>query len=205
MALAKAMRGPRVTITADKLTGSKRSWFTKLLQSADKYPREVRDEDVVAVQRIMQRSGFAGISKEVIRDAIHEVAKMNAFHPVRDYLNDLIWDGVPRIHNWLYRYFGAGISNEGWPGEKAQSVLADRYHAAVGRIWLVSQVARVVEPGCKADMVIIIQGLQGSLKSSAIRIMGDEWFSDSMPDIRTKDALLHLRVRLKMAIREQFA
>jgi predicted P-loop ATPase len=162
-------------------------------KSADKYPREVRDEDVVAVQRIMQRSGFAGISKEVIRDAIHEVAKMNAFHPVKDYLNDLVWDGVRRIHNWLHRYFGAGTSNGGWKPGDAGSALADPYHAAVGRIWLVSQVARIMEPGCKADMVVIIQGLQGSLKSSAIRIMGDEWFSDSMPDIRTKDALLHLR------------
>jgi hypothetical protein len=58
-----------------------------------------------------------------------------------------------------------------------------------------SIVARIFEPGCKADYVLILQGPQGDLKSEVFHILGGEWFSDSFQDIRSKDASQHLRGR----------
>ena len=83
-----------------------------------------------------------------------------------------------RADQWLSRYLGAEPSE---------------YHAAIGRMFLIAMAARVLEPGCKADYVVILQGPQGELKSAACRVLGGEWFSDSMPDIRSKDASQHVR------------
>jgi predicted P-loop ATPase len=88
-------------------------------------------------------------------------------------------DGVPRVDTWLTSYLGSENS---------------AYTRAIGRMFLVSMIARVEDPGCKADYMIIFEGGQGTLKSTACAILGGRWFSDSMPDVRVgKDASQHMR------------
>jgi hypothetical protein len=110
-----------------------------------------------------------------IQGAVEIVASDHSFHPVRDYLDGLQWDGIGRLDEWLTLYLGA-----------AQTDL----NRAIGSRWMISGAARAYEPGSKADHVLILEGRQGQGKSSAFRVLGGPFYSDDMPDLSTKDASL---------------
>ena len=105
--------------------------------------------------------------------AAQTIALEMPYHPVRAYLKGLQWDGVPRLHNWLCTYL---------------SVPDTQYSRSVGKKWLLSAVARVYLPGCKADAVLVLEGAQGRGKSTALSILAGPWFTDRLSDIRSKDA-----------------
>ena len=143
--------------------------------------RPLRDDDVTAVQETLQRWGLREAGKDTVHQAVDLIAKERAFHPVGDWLAGLIWDGMARVDGWLARYLGTENDTEG-------------YHCAIGRMFLVQMVARIFEPGCQADYMLILEGAQGELKSSACKLLAGEWFSDHLPDLRTadKDVAQHL-------------
>jgi predicted P-loop ATPase len=107
---------------------------------------------------------------------------------VRDYLDRLEWDGVSRLETFFGVYFRAEQTG---------------YGAAIGRMFLIAMVARIYEPGCKADYMVILEGDQGLRKSTACRVLaGDAWFSDSLPDIGNKDSMQHLRGKWLIEVAE---
>ncbi|MCK1996813.1 virulence-associated E family protein [Psychrobacillus psychrodurans] len=112
-----------------------------------------------------------GVGK--IADVLGGVMRSNTFHPVRDYLNGLEWDGAERIDRMLIDYLGAEES---------------KYVMAVTRKVLVAAVARVMNPGCKFDYMLTLVGPQGLGKSMVWDRLGQEWFSDSMTSIHGKEA-----------------
>ena len=116
----------------------------------------------------------------LMREAFCAAARRRAYHPIRDYLRGLRWDGVPRADSLLLRYAGC-----------ADTPL----HRAIGRRWLRSCVARVLKPGCKVDTVLILVGRQGAGKSSFFRAMMPvrEWFSDTPIDFTHKDAYAQMQ------------
>ena len=140
-------------------------------------PREVDDVVGLRVAAWLQDAGLQ-VSLAVAQGAIAETADRNQYHPVRDYLDGLAWDGVPRIDTWLIDYFGA----EDTP-----------LHRAVAAKFLLSMVARVRRPGCKVDTVLILEGAQGRMKSSAFAALAGAWFIDHMPDLHDKAALEQLQ------------
>jgi predicted P-loop ATPase len=155
------------------------------------FPRPITDTDVVKVQEWMQEAGIRRISKDAVGDAMRLCAEERAFHPVRDYLNDLKWDAVPRLDSWLATYLGT----ESTP-----------YSSAIGRMFLISMVARIFHPGCKVDYMLVLEGSQGALKSSACSTLGNIWFSDAMPDVSVgKDAQQHLRGKWLIEVAEMHA
>lgn len=125
----------------------------------------------------LQKHGIA-VSSMVASQAIQLVASDHPYHPIRDYLDSLDWDGQPRLENWLSEYLGVERS---------------AYSIAIGVKWLVSACARVYQPGCKADHLLILEGPQGALKSSALRVLGGRFFSDDVTDLGTKEAALQCR------------
>ena len=151
-------------------------------------PRNFCDADTSQVQEWMQRAGLPKIGRETVHQAIDLRARERGFHPVREYLEALSWDGVPRLSDWLYRYMRTARSD---------------YTARIGRMFLISCVARVFQPGCKADYVLVFEGKQGLGKSQASSIIGGKWYSDSLPDVtRDKDAAQHLRGKWIIEISE---
>jgi predicted P-loop ATPase len=146
-------------------------------------PRPWTDEDTIVLQRFIQRYIIPKIGRDRIEAVVAQHGKHRcAFHPVRDYLQSLEWDRKPRLDTWLVVYFGANRQ----PPE---------YLAAVGKAWLVSAVARIFEPGCQADNALVLEGSQGTYKSTALRTLaGTPYFSDSLSaDLSHKDARDHLR------------
>jgi predicted P-loop ATPase len=146
-------------------------------------PRLWTDADTATLQTYIQQRHIPKIAREKIDSIVSMHAQQHyGFHPVRDYLQSLSWDGAPRLNTWLTVYLGA------------DSQPAD-YLAAVGPAWLISAVARIFKPGCQADCALVLEGSQGIRKSTALRVLsGDAYFSDSLPaDLAHKDARDHLR------------
>lgn len=116
---------------------------------------------------IDERFGFRP-SLEFFTKVVMDEARSAAFHPVRDYLDGLRWDGVPRVDAWLSAY---GRAND------------DDYTRAVGALVLVAAVRRVRRPGVKFDEMLVLESPQGTNKSSALRVLAvrDEWFVDDLP------------------------
>lgn len=153
-------------------------------------PRHIKDADILAIQEELQIVGLRRIAKATVQDAVQLAAEQDRFHPVRDYLSSLQWDGVQRIRGWLGKYLGVEGSD---------------YSDQIGELFLIAMVARQFSPGCKADYMLILEGPQGALKSSACRILAGEWFSDNLPDLSRGDAVrlsMHLRGKWLIEIAE---
>jgi len=108
-----------------------------------------------------------------VRDAIDVVLQRHTFHPVRDYLEPLVWDGDFRIDTLLIDYFGADDSE---------------YVRAAMRKTMVGAVARVFEPGCKFDYMLVLKSEQGYKKSTFFNILAGEFFSDTFTTMQGKEA-----------------
>ena len=129
---------------------------------------ELTDAKAIRLRFLIQEMfGFLP-SKQLFEDVLTDIAHQNSYHPVRDYLDGLKWDGVPRIDNWLPVYAGA----EDTP-----------FNRSVGRIFLVAGVRRIRQPGAKYDTMLVFESGQGKDKSKALRALAtkDEWFTDNLP------------------------
>jgi putative DNA primase/helicase len=135
------------------------------------------------------------------KDAVVAVAKRRTVHPIRDYLEGVVWDGRPRLDMWLYHYLGAVDEVDALELEDAAARGAHdqaqerriRYLALVGAQWLISAVARVMKPGCQADHVLILEGPQGLGKSTVYRILAGEWVTDSPVELGSRDGMEQIR------------
>lgn len=95
------------------------------------------------------------------------VGHHNRRHPVKQWLDTLAWDSFPRLANLMPDGFGCE---------------RNAYSEAVGRCWLIAMIARIYAPGCQADNMPVFEGSQGIFKSSAMRILGGNWFMESHVD-----------------------
>lgn len=119
------------------------------------------------------------IPSKLAAEAAEMMAKDTPIHPVREYLDSLKWDGEPRVDGWLTRYMGCADTP---------------YVKSVAAKWLISAVARVMEPGCQADYTLVFEGSQGKKKSTALRVLcGSQWFTDDLSDVGTKDSAMQLQ------------
>jgi len=152
------------------------------------YPRPIIDEDITSIREWLQLAGLPHVSTETAHQAVELVAREHSFHPVREYLDSLKWDGRERLDRWLTDCLG---------------VAKTEYAMAVGRMFPIGMVARIYQPGCQADYMLILEGKQGLKKSTSCRVLAGEWFSDSLVEnVASKDAALHLRGKWLVEIAE---
>jgi predicted P-loop ATPase len=131
------------------------------------------EHSAVALQLWMQRSvKLAKMPLHVVRDAVGNYARTRKRHPVREMIDAYAWDGVDRVSTWLTRAF---------------EVESSPYASAVGRIWLVSMIARVYEPGCQLRTMVVLEGEQNSGKTKACSILAGDWHSECLESMATKD------------------
>lgn len=119
---------------------------------------------------------ISGMQK--IYDALESVLEANKYHPIRDYLNGVKWDGTERLDTLFIDYLGAPDT------ELTRAMTRKAFTAAV---------ARVMQPGTKFDYVITIIGTQGIGKSTILKKMGRDWFSDSFMKVDGKEAMEQLQ------------
>lgn len=127
--------------------------------------------DDEAVRRLWflmpERFGFQP-GKDFFWEAVLDIAARESFHPVREYLSALRWDGKSRLDNWLVSYGGAPDTP---------------YVKAAGATTLIAAVRRARQPGVKFDEMLVLEGEQGTGKSTALSVLAGNpaWFSDSCP------------------------
>lgn len=107
------------------------------------------------------------------------LAGFSRYNPVNEFLDELTWDGKKRIDTWLIDYLGVDDV---------------AFNRAVSKLVLLAAVRRARKPGSKFDQVLILEGPQGSGKSSALQILGGEWHSDAdLGRVETKEASIALQ------------
>ena len=144
-------------------------------------PRSVTDTDATKIVQWLERNHGLRVRKDMVCDVVALIADREQFHPVRDYLAGLKWDGVPRIETWLTTYLGVPDS--------PMARLA-------GPWWLVQAVKRILVAGAKADYVLVLEGKQGAGKSTLLEALCADpvWFQDSHIDMSGgKDGPIGLR------------
>lgn len=138
--------------------------------------RNVTDDELLFIKRYFVEHHKLDFQKGTLIEAVRSVALFNQFHPVRETLQALKWDGTKRIDNWLSRYLGADEND---------------YTKAVGKKFLLAAVTRIFEPGTKFDTMMVLEGKdQGKGKSTVLDILSRGWFIDNISDFHSKDTLL---------------
>jgi Virulence-associated protein E len=153
-------------------------WDDELV-GVEKLPRKITGADAGRLSAWLGWRSHMIVNSAICREALAIAAERAPFDRVREYLESLLaWDGQRRIATWLIKHAGADDT---------------KYVRAVSGRWLISAVARTLEPGCKVDTMLILHGPQGIKKSTLLRILaGPEFFSDGMPPVDTKDAKIHV-------------
>ena len=159
-------------------------------------PRDLRDDDYSQTQVWLNKNGFPTVGREPVISAVNLACRDAIISPVRHYLESLTFDpdnDQALLANWLEDYLGVETKIE----------CERKYVQAIATKSLVQAVARAFAPGCKADSVPILEGKQGTGKSTAIRVLhGNEWFGDALPPMGYKDASDYLKGKWAIELAE---
>lgn len=132
----------------------------------------LRDVDYSGVRNYIE-CVYGIVSSQKVDDALALEFEKKKFHPIREYICAQKWDGIPRVNTLLIDYFGAEDN---------------AYTRAAIRKTLCAAVARVFEPGIKFDTALILVGEQGTYKSTFVKKLGMEWFSDTFTTVQGKES-----------------
>jgi predicted P-loop ATPase len=155
---------------------------------ATDYPRELQDNDLTTLLDYTQHAGIATQSRDTIIAAVESVARKRTYHPFRDYLDGLKWDGVSRCDNLFLKYYHATGPFE--------------YLTMVSRFLLLGLVKRAYFPGCQNDYMVVLEGDQGKRKTRSLEILCGKFFGGGPPDIHTKDFKQYLAGKMLVEIAE---
>ena len=143
----------------------------------NKQAKQWTDRDDANLRVWMERN-YDITGKDKINDALAAVLTRHRYHPIKDYLNSLRWDGVPRLDRLIIDYIGADDT-------PINRVMTRKHFTAA--------VTRIFRPGCKYDYCLILTGPEGSGKSTLLNKMGGEWFNDSVVTTEGKEGMDQLR------------
>ena len=129
------------------------------------------DNDINNVHLYVDRT-YGINSKALADEALRIVANQKSYHPIRDFLNGLKWDGTPRVRHALHHFLGADESD---------------YTYEILKFFMLGAISRAFKPGIKFDYIICVVGGQGAGKSTFFRLLAvnDDWFSDDLKDLES--------------------
>lgn len=121
---------------------------------------------------------FAKVGKDMVFDAMMKVSQENKIDSAVDYLKSLKWDGVARLDSWLFNTYG---------------VEDDIKNQKIGSNWMKGLVKRLIHPGCKFDYVLVLEGEQGTKKSTSLGILGGSWHCETTMSMDNKDFFMQFQ------------
>ncbi|MBP6946295.1 MAG: bifunctional DNA primase/polymerase [Candidatus Pacebacteria bacterium] len=144
---------------------------------------ELHDTHEITITReiSVKYSGFAMVAPDKVRMAIMEVARKHPVDAAADYVRGIEWDKVARLDKWLVNTYG---------------VEENEYHRSVGSNWFKGMAKRMLVPGCKFDYVLVLEGPQGSKKSTSLGVLGGAWHVETTGSPDSKDFLMLLQGNL---------
>jgi predicted P-loop ATPase len=151
--------------------------WEKLRENVEFHSRAWIEQDDIAATEWLQLVEHVTVTPNVTAQAVELVARDRTYHPVRDYVRSCEWDGQHRLGTMPSTYFGAEQS---------------AYTEAIGQMTMISAVARILDPGCQVDTMLILEGEQGLMKSTAIKTLFNPWFTDDIEQLGTKDASMQV-------------
>lgn len=143
----------------------------------DKFNNVIEDSDDANI-RIYLENNYGIQGKDKIYDSVNSICHEHAFHPIKEYIEEIEWDGIERLDTLFIDYFAVEDSE---------------YVRAVSSKALIAAVKRIYEPGSKFDNMLTLKGPQGCGKSSFFNKLAKGWFTDSIKDLRNKDSLESLQ------------
>ncbi|MBS3973125.1 MAG: virulence protein [Erysipelotrichia bacterium] len=139
----------------------------------------LNDDDVMKLRiYIAEKYDDVEFSKDNLFSVIVKLSSDAKYHPIKNMIESVKWDGIPRAEKLFSDYMGAADNT---------------YTRAVARTWLTGAIKRIYHPGCKFELVPVLQGKQGRGKSTLAKALGGEWFTDGLKDMKSKDARDFLR------------
>jgi len=153
-------------------------------------PTEFSTVDATEIAAWFGRPETYGINvkSSMVTEVVEAVARRNKVHPVREYLEGLIWDGTERLPTLFSDFFGT---------------VQDDYTARVGVMFALSAVARILQPGCKVDTMVVLEGRQGIGKTQAVRhLFSPPWYAEAQESPQSKDFYQSLHGRWGVEIGE---
>lgn len=133
------------------------------------------DVDALKIKKFITQHYRVSPKTQEIEEAVRLVARQSSSHPVREYLEALQWDGDERLGRFLADVF--------------ESTQDPEYLRLAARKFFIGSVARIFQPGCKMDNMLILEGKQGKRKSSFVEMMYRPWSTSSTFDMRSKEGL----------------
>lgn len=124
--------------------------------------RVVGDADVSCLRSYLAKKYNFSTNRNNIDDALLDISMNSKYHPIKEYLERLQWDGTSRLNGWLHRICGAEDND---------------YSSAVGRKMFVAAVKRIYEPGCYYAQLVVLEGRQRMFKSRLVKEIGQEWYA----------------------------
>jgi len=124
--------------------------------------------DDAAIRAYIDEEYSVTFSKTDLGDMIESIARLHRFNPLRQRIEQVAWDGVPRAERYFINYLGAENNH---------------YTRTITRKWLLGAITRIYQPGCKFEMVPVLQGPQGIGKSTVARLLAPDYFNDSLTSL----------------------
>lgn len=150
-------------------------------------------DDHRALLWLSRRIGEPG--GDTVVKAVLLASHRNEFNKLKDHLESVEWDGVHRVKMWLIEWCHAMKTRKFRSMSQEEKDRMLQYLEKVGTKWLVAAIARVYEPGCRVDNMLILESEGGFMKSTLFRELGGEWFTDARLNFQDKDSLLILQGR----------
>ena len=137
-------------------------------------PGSITDVDLFQIQRYIENT-YEVTSEKNVNKAINIVSSEQRYHPIKQYLEGLQWDGTPRIGSLLPKFLGADESG---------------YTREIMQLLMIAAIHRIYHPGCKFEIMVCLVGGQGAGKSTFFRFLAiqDEWFTDDLKRIEDESA-----------------